>query len=465
MLYPGVQAARLGGYPNTAGPLKTSKTLAIALALGGVIACSDSTEPIPPGTTLLTFNLCGDLASLPFGWFAYRNEGGEWTKVNASSSGGFSFYATEKVSFALSLSFFGTSITQVINTTAAELGAAGTIACEDEFGTRTIGGSVTGLTGNQIARLSAGSAFDFANVSDPNWQLTDLPPSQVDVVGTRYADFGTQPANRVAIRRGVFPNNATIPPLDFASTTESANLETATVTFTGLGTSGAIDVASALRTTNGTLHELMRLSTPVSGSLGVAYVSVPSSLRIASDLHQIEAVLSDADGTRTLEHYYATPATKTFAFGPMVGTPTVSTVATSPYVMPRAQLASQPEYDGGLIVEWIQSTGESSGRVVAVITTAAFTGGVPATWDVSVPNMSAAGYSPSWGLQGTDYRWSVTAISGAGTFSVTGAAPADGATLRSATRDEEFFVELASPRKMPSLGTLTRLVRSTRALR
>jgi hypothetical protein len=446
--------------PNNAGPLKTSKTLAIALALGAAIGCSDSTEPIPPGTTLLTFNLCGDLVSLPFGWFAYRNEGGEWTKVNASSSGSFSFYATEKVSFALSLSFFGTSITEVIHTTAAELGAAGAMSCEDEFGTRAIGGSVTGLTGDQIVRLSGGSAFDVASVSDPNWQLTDLPTSQVDIVGTRYADFGTQPANRVAIRRGVFPNNATIPALDFGSATESANPETATVTFTGLGTSGSLDVGSAIQTANGTLHELMRFSTVVSGSLAVGYVSVPSPLRIASDLHLIDAFLSDADGTRTLQHYYAAPATKTFAFGPMIGTPTVSTVATSPYVMPRAQLASQPEYDGGLIVEWTQSTGDNSGKIVAVITTAAFTGGVPATWDVSVPNMSSAGYSPSWGLQGTGYRWSITAVSGAGTFSLNGAAPADGATLRTATRDEEFAMEPASRRQLPSL--MRRLIPSTR---
>jgi hypothetical protein len=190
--------------------------------------------------------------------------------------------------------------------------------------------------------------------------------------------------------------------------------------------------------------------TPTSNSFAVNYVSVPASLRIGTDIHVLQSDLSDVEGTRSLAHYYTTPAAKTLAFGPMVGTPTITTVATTPYVRPRAQLASQAEYAGGVLVQWTHTTGETTGNIVAVLTTAGFVGGVPATWDVTVPDLSDAGYPAASGLQGTDYSWSASVISATSGVSLFGGAPPDGTTIITATRGsvEEFLPFVSHVRRL-----------------
>ena len=431
--------------------MRITTTLATLLAAAGMIACSDSTPPIPAGTTPVTFSVCSVLPGVNFGWFAYQNEGGPWTEINVGQDGRTTFNATNKVSVAMAISLFGTSFTQIVNATAAELQAAGQADCLETFGSRTMTGTIAGVTGEQFARITAGFSFDGVDINNPNWLLEDLPARALDIVATRYPTFSTQPADRVVIRRNVTPNNASVAALDFNSATESAALEGAIATFTGLGSAATLDVSTGIITANGTEHELMEMfGTQVSNSQAVSYVSVPASLRLSSDKHVIFADLFDVDGSRSVQHYYTAPSAKTLAFGPMVPTPTITNVATSPYVRPRAQVASQAQYDGGVLVQFSRTTGTSSANIVAVLTTAGFTGGVPTTWDVSVPDMTAGGYSSGLALGGTDYNWSITAVSGSG-ISLMGVPAADGTTILTATRgDEEILFGLRARKTIGS---------------
>lgn len=421
--------------------MKFPTSLAIALLVSAA-ACSDPSGPIDNGQTRsITVNLCSGLA--PGVWFAYQNQGGPWTRVTPNSSGQIVFDATEKVSVASAASLFGLTFTEILNATATELEATASTSCEEDFGDRSMSGTVTGLSGEESARISAGGSFDLATATSPSWLLEDLPNLALDIVATRYATAFTQPANRVVVRRGVTPNNGSVAALDFSGA-ESAALESAIVTFTGIPANGSLSMATSVRTASGTNHELADMqSSPVGAtSQGVAYVSLPASLRIASDMHFMSAAAYNSIATQTIEHYYKAPAAKTLAFGPIISEPTITNPATSPIVRPRVQVASQAAYSSALVVDLGESIGETS-RYVGIITTAGFLGGVPATWDVSVPDMSAAEYNPDWGLETTTYNWSISAygLTG-GTTSLLGVAPADGLTVTASTRGKVEVIEL-----------------------
>src|SRR5687768_16817114 len=71
-----------------------------AFALTGACSTDSPVEPGPP--TPVSLNLCPTL--LP-DWFAYQNEGGQWTQVTPNADGVVSFDATAKVSIARVIDF------------------------------------------------------------------------------------------------------------------------------------------------------------------------------------------------------------------------------------------------------------------------------------------------------------------------------------------------------------------------
>jgi hypothetical protein len=421
--------------------MKTSHSLTLALALS-IAACSD---PSGPGgsTRPITVNLCSGLA--PGVWFAYQNEGGAWTKITPNSAGEISFDATEKVSVASAIDLFGLTFTEILNATATELEATGDVLCEGDFGTKTMSGSVAGLGAEQFARIGAAGSSAGASLSSPTWLLEDLPNHPVDLLATSYATFSSQPAQRVIVRRGITPNGS-VAPLDFAGT-EAVTMESSVATFTNIMANGSLTMLSAVRTANGTTHELGDLTN--SGEVGaptqaVGYVSLPASLRIATDIHEISAAASNSIATNTIVHYYNAPSAKTLAFGPIVNEPTITNTTTSGIIRPRIQLVSQAEYPSATVVQLGEAVDQVS-RYVGIVTTAGFMGGTPATWDVTVPDMSTAGYQASWGLQTQTYNWSVAAYGSSGAGWPLGTVPVNGVTVISGTRGKVDVVQINGP--------------------
>lgn len=400
-------------------------SLAIVL-LGGAIACTDSTAPGGP-TSRVTLNLCSTFGT---GWFAYQNEGSDWTALTPNRARQVSFDATRTVSVAMSRTLNGSSVTRVVNATSVELQTALAADCVVDNGPRFITGLITGVTGMEFVRLAGGPATDFANLADPAWRLDGLTPIPVDLIAARYA-LNTSPlANRILVRRAISPADAAVADLNFENGAESAPPQTETVTFTGVG-NATVFLSTSVRTASGTAIQLGELS--ATGGSAFDYVSLPSQLRRATDLHFLSAVATTGDGTRYVAHSYAAPATKAFAFGPMVGEPTLSSVSGAPYVRPRAQFASQPEYSAAAQIDFSEGTSGDASRSVSVLTTAGFLGGVPLSWEITFPDFRASGFPAAAGLRSTSYVFSVLAYGGA-VSSFIGGASVDGETTVIAVR-------------------------------
>jgi hypothetical protein len=197
-------------------------------------------------------------------------------------------------------------------------------------------------------------------------------------------------------------------------------------------------------TETGTFHTLGALGT-LGGTTAFNYLSLPASLRIATDKHQLQGFSLTDQGFKQVSRFYKTPSDLTLGFGPMVGLPVFTSLGTSPYLRLRAQVTSQTEYPGLVSVDFSQTVNEETVKLFSIITTAGFHGTVPTTWDVSIPDLSSAGYNSAWGLQNGTYYWSVTASSG--TFaSVFGDGQVDGLTIVSATRLDPSGSGLSSAR-------------------
>ena len=419
--------------------MRLTRAFLATLALSGAAACSDTTDPTPAGTTTITLAPC---SLFQLGWFAYQNQGGPWTRLTPDANGGLSFNATEKVSLAMSFSLFGTSFTQVINASATELQGASGVECDELSGDKFMNGTVAGITGDQYVRITAATSVDDASLADPSWALEDLPATTVDIVATRYPTAFSQPANRVLVRRGIIPLNGTVSTLDFNHPIESGAPEANTVTLAGASTASTFYVESSVITGNGTEHELSELSSQSAATFN--YLSLPAALRFAADQHVISATATGLEGSWSVQHYYKTPSAKALTFGPMVSAPTITTVASSPTVRPRAQIAAQQQYPTAAEIMFSESTGEFSSRVISVVTTAGFTGGTPETWDIVIPDMSAASFPASASLQTTNYNWTASAYSAPSGSLIMGGVLPEGATIASATRSNDVNFSGAS---------------------
>src|SRR5205823_4965467 len=119
------------------------------------------------------------------------------------------------------------------------------------------------------------------------------------------------------------------------------------------------------------------------------------------------------------------------ALGGSFGRPTITYAATSPYLRPRLQLASRAEYASAIEVIFQQG---SIGRATSVVMTPSYLGAVPTVWDVTIPDVSAAGFDAGWGLQtGRRISWSVRTVGGSAYADFVGR-PKDGVLIRYANR-------------------------------
>jgi hypothetical protein len=410
--------------------MKPLRLLPLALAAAAAIACGsdDGVRPEPGAKAQVSIDFCPSFAPT---WLAIQNEGEAWQSVSINPSGPTVVEVTPKVSVATVTTLFGSTFTQIVNITREEMSTSGIGACEAfAVGSRELAGSVAGLTGEQVARISVAAQTTTAGAQTPTWALSELPAGPIDLVATRYASPFSQPANRVIVRRNVMPGvGASVSPLDFGGS-ESHALESATVTVAG-ASGDFVTVQNSFVTANGTAHLLMDANSSAAAAFG--YVSVPAALRTSTDIHLLDVWASSADGLREILHSYRAPTNKTLTLGPIVSVPSISAVASSPYLRLTAQVASQPEYSTAMAVDYLQAINQQSVKVVAVMTTAAYLGGRPASWALTIPDLTSVGYQASWGLQAGSYDWSVTGFEGNAALLLGGPA-ADGATLVSAMR-------------------------------
>lgn len=290
--------------------------------------------------------------------------------------------------------------TATVNATALELDGAMLDDCWHRTGSGSMSGSIVGLSEGQDVTVSGGGQFDFAYFPDVTWRLGLVPePGPIDVLGRRRVAGGV--VDRIVFHRAARPASATDVMLDFTSAS-AVPPEQHSVSVANLGSDRLI-VGSGIITPDGHHHgglSIQNTPTPTTFTYG----AIPASVRESKDLHRLFATahVTGSSEFREVSHYFSAPGTKTLTLGPPLGRVTVSQTAMAPIRRLRGRIASQPEYSAAMTVGFF-SFDDADSRSISVTTTSAFLGGVPATWELEVPDFGSA-YQARWGLlaQGLD---------------------------------------------------------------
>jgi len=397
-----------------------------ALSIG---ACTDGIGPSRTIVDNLVLDFCASDAPM---FFAYQNEGGNWTRVSPAADNSFAFDVTERVAIAMTFEFGSGTLTDIYYATAAELAPLSEKACTEVAGSKTINGSVSNVAVGEAAYVSMSGAEVVVEPQPSTFSLTLVADGPQDVIAHRDVNFisGIVP-DRVIVRRAQNPvNGATLSALAFD--TEGAAVTGTTATITGLqsGESNYLDVY--FRTASGTRHTLY-LAPFFSTNTQTIY-GVPSTLTQAGDLHRIDlqAEVSIAN-YRTVRHWYRDAANKTLVLGAALNTPSVTSAGASPYLRLRASVASQFDYGSFVTAYFIQGTTVS--RSVYVTQTVGYNGATPSTWTLEIPDLTGAGGFPATAglVSGQGTQWFVEAFGGS-LADFIGATPTEGATVRWAGR-------------------------------
>lgn len=388
-----------------------------------------------PATTSISVPFCA--ASMP-AWFAYQNDGFLWQRVTASGNT-FTFAATDKLGVAFAFQNAGASDVRFYLATRAELAG---ITDRDCLGTKNHPGTTSSVSAAQTAIVAMGSAFEV--VSNNAYLMEGAQDRALDLISTR----GTVSNNlltpdRLVIRRGInLANNVSIPVIDHQGV-ESVAPASNTVTVAGLEAGETVyleNVFQGTTTTSGLIF-----STEGVSNTHTLY-SVPAASLVAGDMSELYIDAFNPAGTiaHTMVTYYSTPTDRNESLGPLLTVPTVTVASASPFVRERGQLSSQSAYNTAARFVYLQGA-SPNGKFVVVVVTAAHLGGVPATWDVIVPDLNGVtGFNNSWmHSTGQTTAFSAEAFSAPGS-TLFGGLPTVGQTIKLAFRQSTVSTSVGS---------------------
>ncbi len=383
--------------------------------------------PAPGGSGNVAFSFANcDPSEVPV-WFAAQSGTGAWTRVTAGanstftfsvgSAGGFAMVRPDGPNFSTSV-FYGSQA----DITALALGSP----CR---GVNASGGTkrLTGTVGSGGPATHAFVGIGGASILHPAIQgagftLDGVPAGQRDLLAVAFNKDANSLTSitRIILRRNVNYASA-IPQLQFFGTEDFAFIN-GRIGTNNTGTDQT-SVQVSFVTANGS-------SAPYSTVIGTAptripFPGLPDAVLQPGDLHVIEVTATPATGSSAraaiLLRHSATFDLDTVTLGPTLNQPSVTSLGTSPYLRLRAQLASQASYGVAAVAEFGQSA-----NTVSVAATANYANGTPANWVLDIPDLTAAGYDPTWGLKsGSSVDWEVTAASGS-VLPFFGATPVDG---------------------------------------
>ena len=408
---------------------------AAVAALAALGACSDGIGPDPVIVGPLTLDFCATESPV---FFAYQNDGGDWTEVEGTIDDSFTFEATERLAVAMTFDFGSEMLTDIYYATRTELLPLSDRACIETFGAKTVNGTVTNVGIGDSAVVTMGGAETTVLPPPSNWTLAGVPNGPQDLVAHReVATIEGIVPDRVIIRRAQNPtNNATLAALDFsAGSSDALTVNLASISGLASGEDNYLDVF--FQTALGTDHWLY--AAPFFSTNSQAIYGVPAGLTQSGDLHQLELQAQPSSGERyrVVRRWYRDPANQSLSLGPTLNMPTISSLGTSPYLRLRASLQSQSEYDSFATAYFIQ--GPDNDLVSVFVThTAGYHGGTPSTWSLDIPSdLDDAGWPIAAGLvSGNGTQWFVEAFDGSLSDFI-GATPTENATIRWAGRTSD----------------------------
>jgi hypothetical protein len=411
----------------------------LALTLLAAAGCGDyGTSPGsygPPPTTTVDVVYCGVTAPT---WLAFQDDAdGAWTQAQPTIAGdrvrfSHTFTGDRGAVAAARVISAGQTSLAIEYGQPAELATVGDVNpshCGSTEG-RTLTGTVTGFGGGALEVAAVNAGFGPRDVVQSNgasdFSLPALIPGPQEILATRStiaADGSSTLAGVILRRTPELPNGATIAPLDFASG-EAFAPATPKLTVEGLGGEELTTLVRLLTAHGNSQLALLPSADPTASQ---HIYAIPEAHLEAGDLQLVVATARPVGGgrIRAASRYFRAPTDQALTLGGPAAAPTLSVVATTPALRPRALFTVQPAYDRLTSMAYQQAS-----TVVSVSMTpgyAALIGG----YDLVVPDLSAvAGFDPQWALRpGTPASWTATRIGGTLGLGFD-AVPTEGATTR-----------------------------------
>lgn len=333
-------------------------------------------------------------------WLAVQNGNGPWQQVtnvgdvygfNISGAGGIAYVTQNGANDYLVSFVYGT-----LN----ELQGRGTGPCTVPTG-KSVTGSVANVgaaPGN--ARVTLGSTA--AQITSPatTFTLSNVANGALDLVAARQALGSGSPigfaTDKLIVRRALSPaNGATLPVLDFAAA-EAFDPDIKPLTLNGAVAGETVTASNVLLSANAGFGFLS--FSILSGSTA-NYAALPTARMVSGDLHVLQGTATQSSGgsttTRSSTQVFHDATSKVVNLGSALATPTFTTLASTPYLRTRVQLAAQADYNRYFFLNYSQSV-TGAKRSVWVTNTSSYLSGAPFAFDF--PDFSGvSGWQNVWG--------------------------------------------------------------------
>jgi hypothetical protein len=384
---------------------------AAAIALAGMVACDDITDPPGGDPVDLSFAPCVGATDNP-SWFAVQDGDGGWQRVTPSS-GAFNFTISHgRGGIAMYNSNDGLFI---LYATTEEL-EANLPNCNGSV--RSVAGSVTGYATADNIQFAMGTSNTtvFGSQSPPaSFTLDAVDADVTDLIGVRYRTTsagGTFEAfpNNVFLRRGVSGTTTSL--VDFSTNEAGAPLRR-DVSVTNLVANEELSVYSnvALSTTLANIAVYAAPPAGVSGAAIAPFYGVPAS-RLSPGETQTILVgaarrTSTVEESRFMTSLFTEPTDRALTLGPPLGN-----VAITGSSRPSATYTVQSDYDNLFDAVFEHIANDAPFRRVEIVATNAYLGGGSlSTVTLAVPDLSGvSGFSTSWLLiPGVQSAWTFLA--------------------------------------------------------
>lgn len=390
--------------------MRTKTTLTSAITgLVGFASLACGFPPVDPGLdnpVEIKIDFCSD--EIPI-WFAVQNSSQAVTVVEPDPSGTVTFMATRRVTIAFVRQNGSDYKTDIISTSNNDLEALSDLQCVEEAGTKTVNGSVVGVTAPQVALVSMSTRTASLTAGQTSFTLMQLVDRPLDLIASRI-DLGDneQHANTTVIRRTLTPaSGATLDPIDVDG-------EGFTPGFHSLNANSIEPSVGFLVNTFVSQQETSHILSTVDSieqSGAVPFVAIPEGQMASGDYHKAFLLATSASGaSRGMEVYFRDPGTQTLTLGPDLSDPTVTVIDNEPYTRMQLNLPGQVEYTRVVVADYRQDL-PSSTIEVSVTLTSSHLGGTPFVWSVPIADFTGIpGWNNAWGLQaGNTVDWTVTA--------------------------------------------------------
>lgn len=343
-----------------------------------------------------------DLDDLPI-WFAYKDGNGPWTQVTGVVAGDGTTYtfnitqATGAIAYVTGNTSDGFE-TNVQYATQAQLTGNNGQCPPVLAGTKTLNGSVAGVGATDQVSINMGGSSANGSMVQPAFQLLQVQDGPLDLIAVRNAISFGPPLSitplGIILRRGLdIANNGTIPVLDFG-TAEAFAPATASVTINNAGAEALIaSMAYITPTTESAITNALNPTSPVTVQ------GIPADKQEANDLHQLTVIASNNSGeARGHIEWFKALGNKTVDLGAGLTAPTITSLATAPYVRYSSSGPIQAIYDDFHTFMMTQHDGSQADNRswTIVVLKGVFTG---TNYTMTIEDLTSAGYQALWGLK------------------------------------------------------------------